>query len=297
MIAKRTTPCLDVRNGRVVKGVNFEGVRDVADPVEMARMYNAAGADELVFYDITASYEGRALFTDILTRVAAEIFIPLTVGGGINTLEDFDRVLKCGADKVSVNSGALKDPGLIPAAAARYGSQCVVLSADVKRVEGRFPGFSPGGRGGTGRGAPGGGPRRRGCSDRTDSAAARRSGGGQSPPPSGPGRCPPAGPTARIRPWSRRPAPDRPAQPALCGLSAYTFTSLVAKIWSSICYTNQTRSLLQPAGGIHPDFTSCRQDAKKPRRFIPSRLSALHMELLSRFELETSSLPRMRSTN
>ncbi len=153
MITKRIIPCLDVRNGRVVKGVNFEGVRDVADPVEMARMYNAAGADELVFYDITASFEGRALFTDILTRVAAEIFIPLTVGGGINTLEDFDRVLKCGADKVSVNSGALKDPGLIPAAAARYGSQCVVLSADVKRVEGQFRVFARGGRDDTGRDA------------------------------------------------------------------------------------------------------------------------------------------------
>ena len=153
MITKRIIPCLDVRNGRVVKGVNFEGVRDVADPVEMARMYNAAGADELVFYDITASFEGRALFTDILTRVAAEIFIPLTVGGGLNTLEDFDRVLKCGADKVSVNSGALKDPGLIPAAAARYGSQCVVLSADVKRVEGQFRVFARGGREDTGRDA------------------------------------------------------------------------------------------------------------------------------------------------
>ena len=153
MITKRIIPCLDVRNGRVVKGVNFEGVRDVADPVEMARMYNAAGADELVFYDITASYEGRALFTDILTQVASEIFIPLTVGGGINTLEDFDRVLKCGADKVSVNSGALKDPGLIPAAAARYGSQCVVLSADVKRVEGQFRVFARGGREDTGRDA------------------------------------------------------------------------------------------------------------------------------------------------
>ena len=153
MITKRIIPCLDVRNGRVVKGVNFEGVRDVADPVEMARMYNAAGADELVFYDITASFEGRALFTDILTRVAAEIFIPLTVGGGINTLEDFDRVLKCGADKVSVNSGTLKDPGLIPAAAARYGSQCVVLSADVKRVEGQFRVFARGGREDTGRDA------------------------------------------------------------------------------------------------------------------------------------------------
>ena len=138
MITKRIIPCLDVRDGRVVKGTNFEGVKDVADPVEMARLYNAAGADELVFYDITASFEGRALFTDILTRVAGEIFIPLTVGGGINTLEDFDRVLKCGADKVSVNSGALKDPGLIPPPPQRYGDQCVVLSADVKRVNGQF---------------------------------------------------------------------------------------------------------------------------------------------------------------
>ena len=153
MIAKRIIPCLDVRSGRVVKGVNFQGVRDVADPVEMARMYNADGADELVFYDLTASFEGRALFTDILTRVAEEIFIPLTVGGGINTLEDFDRVLKCGADKVSVNSGALRDPGLIPAAARRYGSQCVVLSADVKRVDGRFHVFAKGGREDTGRDA------------------------------------------------------------------------------------------------------------------------------------------------
>ena len=153
MITKRIIPCLDVRRGRVVKGTNFEGIRDVADPVEMARMYNAAGADELVFYDITASFEGRALFTDILTRVASEIFIPLTVGGGINTLEDFDRVLKCGADKVSVNSGALKDPGLIPAAAQRYGNQCVVLSADVKRVDGQFRVFAKGGREDTGRDA------------------------------------------------------------------------------------------------------------------------------------------------
>ena len=148
MITKRIIPCLDVRNGRVVKGVNFEGVRDVADPVEMARMYNAAGADELVFYDITASYEGRALFTDILRQVASEIFIPLTVGGGINTLDDFDRVLKCGAD-----SGALRDPALIPAAAERYGSQCVVLSADVKRVDGQFRVFAKGGREDTGRDA------------------------------------------------------------------------------------------------------------------------------------------------
>ena len=152
MITKRIIPCLDVRSGRVVKGTNFEGIKDVADPVEMARMYNAAGADELVFYDITASAEGRSLFTDILTRVASEIFIPLTVGGGVNTLDDFDRVLKCGADKVSVNSGALKDPSLIPAAAKRYGDQCVVLSVDAKRVGGSFRVFAKGGREDTGLG-------------------------------------------------------------------------------------------------------------------------------------------------
>ena len=150
MITKRIIPCLDVRSGRVVKGTNFEGIKDVADPVEMARMYNAAGADELVFYDITASAEGRSLFTDILTRVASEIFIPLTVGGGVNTLDDFDRVLKCGADKVSVNSGALKDPSLIPAAAKRYGDQCVVLSVDAKRVDGKYHVFLNGGRVDTG---------------------------------------------------------------------------------------------------------------------------------------------------
>ena len=137
----------------MVKGTNFEGIRDVADPVEMARMYNAAGADELVFYDITASFEGRALFTDILTRVASEICIPLTGGGGINPLEVCGRVLYCGADKVSVNSGALRDPGLIPAAAQKYGDQCVVLSADVKRVNGQFRVFAKGGREDTGRDA------------------------------------------------------------------------------------------------------------------------------------------------
>ena len=135
MITKRIIPCLDVKNGRVVKGVNFEGLQDMADPVEMARYYNASGADELVFYDITASVEGRGLFTDILREVASQIFIPLTVGGGINTLDDFDRVLKCGADKVSVNSGAIRNPGIIPAAAQKYGNQCVVLSADIKRVD------------------------------------------------------------------------------------------------------------------------------------------------------------------
>ena len=150
MITKRIIPCLDVKNGRVVKGTNFEGLRDMADPVEMARFYNAAGADELVFYDITASVEGRTLFTDILTRVASEIFIPLTVGGGINSLEDFDRVLKCGADKVSVNSGAIRNPSIIGEAAKKYGDQCVVLSCDIKRVDGRFMLFAKGGRENTG---------------------------------------------------------------------------------------------------------------------------------------------------
>ncbi len=150
MLTKRIIPCLDVRDGRVVKGLNFAGIHDVADPVAMARFYNESGADELVFYDITASVEQRTLFTDILRRVAAEIFIPLTVGGGIRTLEDFDRVLKCGADKVSVNSGAIARPELIAEAAKRYGDQCVVLSMDVKRVDGRFHIFAKGGREDTG---------------------------------------------------------------------------------------------------------------------------------------------------
>lgn len=146
MLAKRIIPCLDIRSGRVVKGTNFEGVRDVDDPVSLAKFYNDSGADELVFYDITATVEGRSLFTDVLKRVAGEIFIPLTVGGGINTLEDFDRVLKSGADKVSVNSGAICNPSIIEAAAKRYGDQCVVLSMDVKRVDGSFHVFSKGGR-------------------------------------------------------------------------------------------------------------------------------------------------------
>ena len=150
MITRRIIPCLDVRDGRVVKGVNFEGIQDVASPVELARFYNESGADELVFYDITASYENRALFTDALTAVASEIFIPLTVGGGINTLDDFERVLKCGADKVSVNSGAIKDPSLIERAAKKYGSQCVVLSMDIKRVDGSYHIFLNGGRKDTG---------------------------------------------------------------------------------------------------------------------------------------------------
>ncbi len=150
MITKRIIPCLDVKDGRVVKGVNFQGLSDVSSPVELGKYYSDNGADELVFYDITASSEGRRLFTDILTQVARKIFIPLTVGGGINTLEDFDRVLKCGADKVSVNSGAIRDPQLISDAARRYGDQCVVISADVKRVDGVFRVFAKGGRENTG---------------------------------------------------------------------------------------------------------------------------------------------------
>ena len=150
MITKRIIPCLDVRDGRVVKGVNFEGLSDVNSPVELAKYYSDNGADELVFYDITASSDGRRLFTDILTETARNVFIPLTVGGGINTVDDFDRVLKCGADKVSVNSGAIRNPQLIFEAAKRYGDQCVVLSADVKRVDGVFRVFAKGGRENTG---------------------------------------------------------------------------------------------------------------------------------------------------
>ena len=150
MITKRIIPCLDVKDGRVVKGVNFKGLSDVSSPVELAKIYSDSGADELVFYDITASAEGRALFTDILCEVASTIFIPLTVGGGINSVSDFDRVLKCGADKVSVNSGAIRNPDLIYEAAKLYGDQCVVLSADVKRVSGEFRIFAKGGREDTG---------------------------------------------------------------------------------------------------------------------------------------------------
>jgi len=150
MITKRIIPCLDVRDGRVVKGTNFLGLRDVSSPVKLADYYSRCGADELVFYDITASAEGRALFTDILREVASTIFIPLTVGGGINTVDDFDRVLKCGADKVSVNSGAIRNPSLIGEAAKKYGDQCVVLSVDIKRVDGQFHVFAKGGREDTG---------------------------------------------------------------------------------------------------------------------------------------------------
>ncbi len=150
MVTKRIIPCLDVKDGRVVKGVNFLGLSDVSSPVELAKFYSDCGADELVFYDITASSEGRALFTDILCETARRVFIPLTVGGGINSVGDFDRVLKCGADKVSVNSGAIKNPMLIKEAAEKYGSQCVVLSVDIKRVDGVFRVFAKGGRENTG---------------------------------------------------------------------------------------------------------------------------------------------------
>ena len=150
MITKRIIPCLDVRDGRVVKGVNFGGLNDVSSPVELADFYSRCGADELVFYDITASSDGRKIFTDILCETAKKVFIPLTVGGGINTVEDFDRVLKCGADKVSVNSGAIRNPGLVEQAAKLYGDQCVVISADVKRVDGVFRVFAKGGRENTG---------------------------------------------------------------------------------------------------------------------------------------------------
>ena len=150
MITKRIIPCLDVKNGRVVKGVNFDGLRDVSSPIDLAQYYSDHGADELVFYDITASSDGRKLFTDILVETAKRVFIPLTVGGGINTLEDFDRVLKCGADKVSVNSGAIRKPDLVRQAAKLYGDQCVVLSVDMKRVDGQFRVFAKGGREDTG---------------------------------------------------------------------------------------------------------------------------------------------------
>ncbi|MDL2323637.1 imidazole glycerol phosphate synthase subunit HisF [Ruminococcaceae bacterium OttesenSCG-928-A16] len=150
MVAKRIIPCLDIRDGRVVKGVNFKGLRDVEDPVAMAAYYNQQGADELVFYDITASAEGRGIFTDILKKVAAQVFIPLTVGGAVNSLADFDRVLNCGADKVSVNSGAIANPALVGQGARRYGSQCVVLSMDIKRVGEGWHIFAKGGRVDTG---------------------------------------------------------------------------------------------------------------------------------------------------
>ncbi|MDY2648461.1 imidazole glycerol phosphate synthase subunit HisF [Pyramidobacter sp. SM-530-WT-4B] len=150
MITKRIIPCLDVKDGRVVKGVNFAGLHDVSSPPDLAQFYSSCGADELVFYDITASSEGRRLFTEILRETARRVFIPLTVGGGISDVADFERVLSCGADKVSVNSGAIARPQLIREAAALYGDQCVVLSVDVKRVDGAFHVFARGGRDDTG---------------------------------------------------------------------------------------------------------------------------------------------------
>ena len=150
MITKRIIPCLDVKNGRVVKGTNFKGLADVSSPVTLAEYYSSCGADELVFYDITASAEGRGIFTDILREAASKVFIPLTVGGGINTLADFERVLGSGADKVSVNSGAIRNPAIIEEAAKRYGSQCVVLSADISLVDGKYTVFARGGRDNTG---------------------------------------------------------------------------------------------------------------------------------------------------
>ena len=150
MITKRIIPCLDVKDGKVVKGVNFDNLKDVNSPIELGKYYSSCGADELVFYDITASSDGRKLFTEVLTEVAKNVFIPLTVGGGINTIDDFDRVLKCGADKVSVNSGAIKNPELVKQGALKYGSQCVVISVDVKRVDGKYTVFAKGGRENTG---------------------------------------------------------------------------------------------------------------------------------------------------
>ncbi len=150
MITKRIIPCLDVRDGRVVKGVNFENLSDVDSPVELAKYYSDNGADELVFYDITASSDGRKIFTEILSETARNVFIPLTVGGGISSVGDFERVLACGADKVSVNTGAIRNPELVSEAARLYGSQCVVISADVKRVGGELHVFARGGRDDTG---------------------------------------------------------------------------------------------------------------------------------------------------
>ncbi len=150
MITKRIIPCLDVRDGQVVKGVNFEGLKTVASPIDLANYYSACGADELVFYDITASAEGRNLFADILREVASNVFIPLTVGGGIRQIADFEQALSCGADKVSVNSGAIANPAIVGEAAKKYGDQCVVISADIKRVNGEFRVFAKGGRVDTG---------------------------------------------------------------------------------------------------------------------------------------------------
>ncbi|MFD2627278.1 imidazole glycerol phosphate synthase subunit HisF [Oceanobacillus kapialis] len=151
MLAKRIIPCLDVDKGRVVKGKKFQNIQDVADPVELAKRYNEAGADELVFYDITASNEERDILADIVEKVAAEIAIPFTVGGGLRTVEDIHKILRSGADKVSVNSSAVANPQLIQDAAWKFGSQCVVLSIDAKRTEdNRWMVYTKGGRHNTG---------------------------------------------------------------------------------------------------------------------------------------------------
>lgn len=151
MLAKRIIPCLDVRDGRVVKGVNFVNIRDAGDPVELARFYSDQGADEIVFLDITATSDGRATVADVVERTAEQVFVPLTVGGGIRTLEDFRQLLRAGADKISVNSAAVKDPGLISRAAERFGSQCVVLAIDARRrPEGSYEVVVAGGRTPTG---------------------------------------------------------------------------------------------------------------------------------------------------
>ena len=154
MLAKRIIPCLDVRDGRVVKGVNFVNIRDAGDPVELARFYSDQGADEIVFLDITATSDGRATVADVVERTAEQVFVPLTVGGGITSVGDFARLrqlLRAGADKISVNSAAVKDPGLISRAAERFGSQCVVLAIDARRrPEGSYEVVVAGGRTPTG---------------------------------------------------------------------------------------------------------------------------------------------------
>ena len=154
MLAKRIIPCLDVRDGRVVKGVNFVNIRDAGDPVELATYYSKQGADEIVFLDITATYEARKTVADVVARTVQQVFVPVTVGGGIRTLEDFRQLLRAGADKISVNSAAVKDPTLINRAAERFGSQCVVLAIDARhRPDGTYEVVVAGGRTPTGKDA------------------------------------------------------------------------------------------------------------------------------------------------
>lgn len=146
MLSKRIIPCLDVKDGRVVKGINFVGLKDVGDPVECAKMYNRQGADEIVFLDITATHEGRKTMADVVRKTAKEVFVPLTVGGGISSVEDFRTLLLAGADKISINSAAVKNPSLISEAADKFGSQCVVVAIDAKRIDGSFHVVVHGGR-------------------------------------------------------------------------------------------------------------------------------------------------------